>query len=92
MNELGLLQLGMFEPLNFYVNPEEYKKEIQLLKMIGLNIYQKKTGLTVDKDFQFQICQRWEFASVLVQISMMDPLSLIHYNCCLPRSGSGKTN
>jgi hypothetical protein len=32
MNELGLLQLGMFEPLHFYVNPEEYKREIKLFK------------------------------------------------------------
>jgi hypothetical protein len=30
MNELGLLQLGMFEPLHFYVNPEDYSHEIQL--------------------------------------------------------------
>tara|TARA_R110000796_G_C14509342_1_gene429742 strand:- start:47 stop:778 length:732 start_codon:yes stop_codon:yes gene_type:complete len=32
MNELGLLQLGMFEPLYFYVDPEGYRHDIQLFK------------------------------------------------------------
>ena len=66
MNELGLLQLGMFEPLHFYVDPEEYKREIQLFKMIGLNIYQKKASLIIDKDFQYQICQEKLTNGILV--------------------------
>ena len=42
MNELGLLQLGIFEPLHFYVDPEKYSHEIKLFDNDWVNYLPKE--------------------------------------------------
>ena len=42
LNELGLLQLGIFEPLYFYVDPEKYRHEIQLFDNDWVNYLPKE--------------------------------------------------
>jgi len=42
MNDLGLLNLGFFEPLQFSIDTEQYKKEIQMFKDDWVDYLPKK--------------------------------------------------